>query len=58
LNAIFTREVIAELAEGGGLWVLGLSLSFFTPLGLPLGYIVASKLPIDHFKEFPFYVTA
>jgi hypothetical protein len=30
LNAIFTRVVIAEPAEGGGLWVLGLSLSFFT----------------------------
>jgi hypothetical protein len=54
LNAIFTREVIAEPAEGGGLWVLGLSLSFFTPLGLPLGYIVASLLPIASLQRVPF----
>jgi Na+-driven multidrug efflux pump len=54
LNAIFTRVVIAEPAEGGGLWVLGLSLSFFTPLGLPLGYIVARKLPIASLQRVPF----
>lgn len=54
LNAIFTREVIAEPAEGGGLWVLGLSLSFFTPLGLPLSYIVASLLPIASLQRVPF----
>lgn len=54
LNAIFQREVIAEPVVGGGLWALGLSLSFLTPLGLPLGYIVASLLPIASLQRLPF----
>jgi hypothetical protein len=55
LNAIFTREVIAEPPVGGGaMWPLGLGVSFLTPVGLPLGYIVASLLPIASLQRLPF----
>jgi hypothetical protein len=54
LNAIFTREVITDPGQGGGLWALGIVLSFLTPLGLPLGYIVASLLPIASLQKLPF----
>ena len=54
LNAIFNREVITDPGQGGGLWALGIVLSFLTPLGLPLGYIVASLLPIASLQILPF----
>lgn len=54
LNAIFNREVIAEPPVGGGLWALGLDVSLKTPLGLPLGYIVVSLLPIASLQRLPF----
>jgi hypothetical protein len=55
LNAIFTHEVIAEPPVGeGAMWPLGLSLSFLTPLGLPLGYIVACLLPVKSLHVLPF----
>jgi len=53
LNGTFQREVIAEPPEGGGLWAAGIGLSFLTPLGLPLGYIVASLLPIASLQRLP-----
>ena len=53
LNVTFQREVIAEPPEGGGLWAVGIGLSFLTPLGLPLGYIVASLLPIASLQRLP-----
>ncbi len=54
LNVIFQRVVIAEPPEGGGMWVVGIVLSFLTPLGLPLGYIVASLLPTASLQRLPF----
>lgn len=54
LNVTFQREVISEPPEGGGLWVVGICVSFLTPLGLPLGYIVASLLPIASLQRLPF----
>ncbi len=54
LNVIFQREVIAKLEGlGGGSWVVALYVSFLTPLGLPLGYIVASCLPVTLLQEVP-----
>ncbi len=53
LNAIFQRVVIVKPPEGGGMWVVGIVLSFVTPLGLPLGYIVASLLPIASLQRLP-----
>ena len=54
LNVTFQREIIAKPPEGGGLWAAGIGLSFLTPLGLPLGYIVASLLPIASLQRLPF----
>jgi hypothetical protein len=53
LNVIFQREVIAKLEGlGGGSWVVALYMSFLTPLGLPLGYIVA-LLPVTWLQGLP-----
>lgn len=54
LNVIFQREVIAQLEGlGGGSWVVALYVSFLTPLGLPLAYIVASCLPVTLLQGLP-----
>ncbi len=54
LNGIFQREVIAKLEGlGAGALVVGICLSFLTPLGLPIGYILESLLNVSLLQGHP-----
>ncbi|WP_439343119.1 hypothetical protein [Vacuolonema iberomarrocanum] len=54
LNKLFQREVIADTSGlGSGTWVLMLIIGPYLPWGLPLGYVLTSRLPRARIQRFP-----